>query len=208
MPRDYCHINHGGDNGIAHNTRRKKRSIEDAPSSSSNQVATLKAIPHATVANALHDVTSPLQNQNNEMTKEPHVVPIHIPDPMVTKVPTKSTYTPLNIVDKLKRTNVSASTWDVLAIPSQLELLQQELKTVKVQNGPTTMDGETSFVKPIREEETSKKINPLPFYLSLIIGDKLVHNCMIDSGASRSIMPKCVADGFGVQYEPMAKRVL
>lgn len=127
---------------------------------------------------------------------------------MVTKVPAKSTYTPLNIIDQMKRTNISFPMWDVLAIPSQLELLQKELKTVKVQNGPTPMDGVTSFVQPIREEETSKKSNPPPFYLSLIIGDKLVHDFMIDSGARSSMMPSYVADFLGIKYEPMSKGII
>lgn len=117
---------------------------------------------------------------------------------MVSKVLAEETYTHLNIVDQVKRTNVSVPMWDVLAIPYQLELLQQELKTVKIKNGPDTMDGVASFVQPMREEDTSKKGNPPAFYLSLIIGDKLVHNYMIVSRATNSVMPKCVADGLGI----------
>ena len=54
----------------------------------------------------------------------------------------------------------------------------------------------------------SKFFRPPPFYISLIIGDKLVHNCMIDSGASSSVMPKCVVDILEMKYEPIVKDVL
>ena len=57
------------------------------------------------------------------------------------------------------------------------------------------MGSATSLVQPSKEVEISKKVRPPPFYVSLIIGDKLVHNCMIDLGASScSVMPKCVDD--------------
>ena len=49
---------------------------------------------------------------------------------------------------------------------------------------------------------------PPPFYFSLIIGDKLFYNCMIDPGASSSIMPKCVADLMDIKYDPMVSDVL
>lgn len=64
------------------------------------------------------------------------------------------------------------------------------------------------MVQPAKEGETNKKIKPPLFYISLIIGDKIVHNCMIDSGASRSIIHRCVTDLMGVKYEPMVRDVL
>ena len=35
-----------------------------------------------------------------------------------------------------------------------------------------------------------------------------MHNCMIDSGASSSILPRCVANKLGMKYESMIKHVL
>ena len=54
----------------------------------------------------------------------------------------------------------------------------------------------------------SKKVRPPPFYVSIIIGDKLVHNCMVDSRASSSIMPKCVVDALEMKYGPIIRDVL
>ena len=33
-----------------------------------------------------------------------------------------------------------------------------------------------------------------PFYISLNIHDKILHNCLLDSGASHNLMPKAVMD--------------
>ena len=38
-----------------------------------------------------------------------------------------------------------------------------------------------------------------PFYLSLNIHDKILHNCLIDSGASHNLMPKVVMDELGLE---------
>ena len=70
------------------------------------------------------------------------------------------------------------------------------------------MESATSLVKPSKELEASKMVRPPSIYVSLIIGDKLVHNCMIDSGASSSVMPRCVADALEMKYEPIVRDVL
>lgn len=70
------------------------------------------------------------------------------------------------------------------------------------------MENVTILIQPSKEVETSKKVRPPPFYVSLIIGDKLVHNYMIDSGASNSVMPKCVTDILEVKYEPIVRDIL
>ena len=37
-----------------------------------------------------------------------------------------------------------------------------------------------------------------PFYISLNIHDKVLHNCLLDSGASHNLMPKVVMDELGL----------
>jgi hypothetical protein len=39
----------------------------------------------------------------------------------------------------------------------------------------------------------------LPFYTSLNIHDKVLHNCLMDSGASHNLMPKTVMDELGLE---------
>ena len=99
--------------------------------------------------------------------------------------------------------------WDVIvAIPTQKRLLQQKLEIIEPKDQPSREESATSLIQPSREMETSKKVRPPPFYVSLIIGDKLVHNYMIDSRASSLVMPKCVDDALEMKYEPMFKNVL
>jgi hypothetical protein len=38
-----------------------------------------------------------------------------------------------------------------------------------------------------------------PFYISLNIHDKILHNCLLDSGASHNLMPKAVMDELGLE---------
>ena len=37
-----------------------------------------------------------------------------------------------------------------------------------------------------------------PFYISLNIHDKVIHNCLLDSGASHNLIPKAVMDELGL----------
>jgi hypothetical protein len=37
-----------------------------------------------------------------------------------------------------------------------------------------------------------------PFYISLNIHDKILQNCLMDSGASNNVMPKVVMDKLGL----------
>ena len=43
------------------------------------------------------------------------------------------------------------------------------------------------------------KDNIAPFYITLNIYDQLLHNCMLDSGASHNVMPKIIMEKLGLQ---------
>jgi hypothetical protein len=43
------------------------------------------------------------------------------------------------------------------------------------------------------------KDNVTPFYITLNIHDQLLHNCMLDSGASHNVMPKLIMERLGLQ---------
>jgi hypothetical protein len=38
-----------------------------------------------------------------------------------------------------------------------------------------------------------------PFYITLTVHDHLLHNCMLDSGASHNVMPKAIMDRLGLE---------
>lgn len=58
------------------------------------------------------------------------------------------------------------------------------------------------------QQKKETQVRKIGLLLLLIIGDKIVHNFMIDSGASSSMMPRCVAKFLGIKYEPMVRDVL
>ena len=70
------------------------------------------------------------------------------------------------------------------------------------------MESAKSYVKSSKEVEIRKKVIPPPSYVSLIIENKLVHNCMIDSGASSLVMRKCIVDTLEMKYKPIVIDVL
>ena len=65
----------------------------------------------------------------------------------------------------------------------------------------------TKFFVANKRRRHKKNMSPY-FYVSLIIEDKIIHNFMIDSGASSSLMPKCIPDLLGNKYEPMVRDIL
>jgi hypothetical protein len=40
-----------------------------------------------------------------------------------------------------------------------------------------------------------------PFYITLTLHDHLLHNCMLDSGASHNVMPKAIMDRLGLEID-------
>lgn len=110
----------------------------------------------------------------------------------------------------MKKANITLSMWDSLAIPGQKSLLQSALSDVSLAHEPTNEQSRVMLtnVSKIGIEQPEKEVKPPPFYVSLIIGKHLVHNCLIDSGASSSVMSKQIADKLGVEYEPLEQGVV
>lgn len=98
-----------------------------------------------------------------------------------TKVVSKVGNTLFNIFDQMKKTNLIVTLWEALSITAQRDLLQEALKNFSLLNDTSAkgVPATTSLCQPEEEEKTSKNKKP-PFYVSSIIGDFLVHNCMTD----------------------------
>lgn len=142
---DCCHVSYDNQ-GIAYNTRRNRRAVEDAPIMP-NQASTSAATPHAIVSSTQQPTTAnPSNNHNIRGSNQPQNVPIQSSVPMMTKAPEKNANVPLNIFDQMKRTSVSVPMWDILSMPSQKDLLQKELESVVVQSQLATTHDATSFV--------------------------------------------------------------
>jgi ribonuclease HI len=81
-----------------------------------------------------------------------------------------------------------------IKIPSQKEKLLKAIDappTSIVEKQPTTAYQDTPV---ILQNWDRKNENNLPFYLSFLVNDKMLHNCMLDSGASSNVMTKKVME--------------
>lgn len=60
---------------------------------------------------------------------------------------------------------------------------------------------------PLKSQSEGKP-KPKLFYLTLIVGDKLLHNSMIDFGTNTSVMPKQITEVLNIKYEPLNHSVM
>lgn len=116
-PVEHFHSNH---DSIAHNTKRKRRDVEDATPPSPNQASTLGIVSHIPMMNAKPNVSPPQkQDMGNKKSTKPQTTNFQSLVPMAPKAPTKEISIPLNNVDQMKRTTINISIWNVFsAIPS------------------------------------------------------------------------------------------
>lgn len=93
-------------------------------------------------------------------------------------------------------------------------MLQVALEEIKGESQSATIARGSALTNHLQDNnnissnEVVKDPKPHPFYLTVIVGNKLVHNCMVDSGASSSVMPKEIADKLGLKYQPLEKGVV
>ena len=73
----------------------------------------------------------------------------------------------------------------VNSIPSDEINLRDEKPTITV--------GSKTFDQPDDNSEY-----PPPFYVTLTVHEQLLHNCLLDSGASHNLMPKAVMESLGL----------
>jgi hypothetical protein len=111
------------------------------------------------------------------------------------EVPTSS----FNFKSELSKIKVPISILELLKISaykeSFLKILQPSLPTSNSIN--LQDENPTIYLRSLVQEVDDD--SPTPFYLSLNIHDKLLHNCLLDSGASHNLMPKKVMDELGLQ---------
>jgi ribonuclease HI len=94
-------------------------------------------------------------------------------------------------------------------IPMPLtELMKNEaFKTTILKSLVPTSSPSDDFVN-LQDDKPKVTIGPMiedrddscpPFYISLNVHDKILHNCLLDSGASHNLMPKAVMDELGLE---------
>jgi hypothetical protein len=76
------------------------------------------------------------------------------------------------------------------------ELLQYEVSNLPTDSINLQDEKPTVILGPMVEDRNDS--SP-PFYTSLNIHDKVLHNCLMDSGASHNLMPKTVMEELGLE---------
>lgn len=107
-----------------------------------------------------------------------------------------------NIINELKRTPSKVSLYDALKILGQLDLLRASLQA-KNEGLESVLN-----LKEAAKHPGMGKNRPPPFYISLEFEGFVIHNCLIDSGAAITVMPKVVCDIMGLQYTRTTDGVL
>ena len=77
-----------------------------------------------------------------------------------------------------------------------MKFLQQKSVPDPISDVINLHDEKPTIVLGPRAE--SREDNTPPFYISLNIHNKVLHNCLLDSGASHNLMPKVVMDELGL----------
>lgn len=67
---------------------------------------------------------------------------------------------------------------------------------------------EIKYQLPSSNKDEINKSKPIPFFLMLVIGEKLLHNSMLDLGASTNIMPKQIVEALQIQYELLDRGIM
>jgi len=76
------------------------------------------------------------------------------------------------------------------------ELLQSEVSCLPTDSINLQDEKPTIILGPMVE---GRNDSSPPFYTSLNIHDKVLHNCLMDSGASHNLMPKIVMEELGIE---------
>ncbi|KAH9296663.1 hypothetical protein KI387_044243 [Taxus chinensis] len=209
---DFCGMNQTISQSVAANTRSKKRNIGQGHSLAPSDLQ-----PSITPQGVGKQNTAPnMQGQPKPPSKptQMSVVAAHAQERNVqAKGQQRDVSSAFNIIDQMKKTHANISMWESLSILRQRDLLQVAMKNWSTSNQASPYGHEKVLTNVAQLEgnhggQQGKVLKPPPFYVSLIIGDKLVHNCMIDSGASSFVMPKQIADQLGLQYEVISKGVV
>ena len=82
-----------------------------------------------------------------------------------------------------------------------VEYISQIIRMLKMEEASDTLniqDYHLAILFVPRVEECGEEGDVPPFYISLKIHDMILHNAILDSGASHNLMPKVIMDELGL----------
>ncbi|KAH9294553.1 hypothetical protein KI387_040245, partial [Taxus chinensis] len=124
---DFCGMNQAVSQGVAANTRSKRRNLgEEQPLAPAN--------PQPSTASQMIGKQNPVANAQGQSRTAPRptqmpAVAAHIQGANVQiKGQQRDPSSPFSIIDQMKKTNVNISMWESLSIPGQRDFLQAAMK--------------------------------------------------------------------------------
>ena len=109
----------------------------------------------------------------------------------------------MDFENELSKVKIHVPLIELMKIPSFRDPAYRMLKT-KSNETPSDVinlhdEHSTSFVSSSSPDKVEKKSYfPPPFYITLMVHEKMLHNCLLESIASHSLMPKVVMEALGL----------
>jgi hypothetical protein len=106
---------------------------------------------------------------------------------------------PFNIEQELGKITISVPLVELVKIHVYQKQIEKVVHIFDFNNHPDTLHIHDEFPSITFGPNIDSKEEPVaPFFITLNIHDKLLHNCMIDSRACHNLMPKSVMQHLGL----------
>ena len=99
-----------------------------------------------------------------------------------------------NFESEISKIKILVPLLELLKNPAYKMSLQNLLQPANPTSDLVNLEEERPTIYLGNLVQSQNEDNPPPFNLSLNIHDKLLHNCLLDSGASHNLMPKKVME--------------
>ena len=107
-----------------------------------------------------------------------------------------------NFENELNKLKIPIQLIELMKIPSFKDPTYRMLKSQETGLSSDVInlhDKHPNFFIGAPPNHLEKKIDhPPPFYVTLTIHEQMLHNCLLDSGASHNLMPKAVMESLGI----------
>ena len=118
-------------------------------------------------------------------------------------IPTESkdiTSSPFSFEMEINKIKVPIPFLELLKNPTYKESFMKILQPSLPSPDSINLEDEKPMIYLGNHVEDKDDDNTPPFYLSLNVHDKLLHNFLLDLGASHNLIPKCVMDELGLDF--------
>ena len=155
-------------------------------SSEENLNNTPKNLPKIEISQTIihHNTDNQKENTENTLEKEKSAT-------ANAKIPLEK---PFNLEVEIEKLKISIPLSELAKHDVYRQQIQKSLQMPEVKDSVNVLDDTPELLFGPKVNGKSTYGSVLPFYVSLHIHDKILHNAMFDSGASDNLMPKAVTE--------------